>query len=92
MNKTTLNRWIKALRSGDFEQTTDQLRYIDNQGRQSYCCLGVLCQITGGPMSYNYLSTLGLSENAKDACMVWNDGDELTFAQIADKLEAGEHE
>lgn len=34
-------KWIKALRSGEYKQTTGALR--DNEG---FCCLGVLCDIT----------------------------------------------
>ena len=33
-------KWIKALRSGKYEQTPDYLRY-----QSRYCCLGVLCDL-----------------------------------------------
>ena len=32
--------WVKALRSGEYEQTRGQLRK-----RDSYCCLGVACDL-----------------------------------------------
>jgi hypothetical protein len=35
------SRWLDALRSGDFAQTTASLRTHDNR----YCCLGVLCEL-----------------------------------------------
>jgi hypothetical protein len=35
-------KWIEALRSGNYEQTTGSLR----EGNR-YCCLGVLCAIQG---------------------------------------------
>jgi hypothetical protein len=35
--------WINALRSGEYAQTRKALR--DDKG---YCCLGVLCDLTGG--------------------------------------------
>ncbi len=43
---TTINpavkaKWVAALRSGDYQQTTGQLRDDDN----AFCCLGVLCNI-----------------------------------------------
>ena len=38
--KQVVKRWIKALRSGKYAQTTKKLR--DNQG---FCCLGVLCDL-----------------------------------------------
>ena len=33
-------KWIEALRSGEYEQTTGVLR-----NEKGYCCLGVLCDI-----------------------------------------------
>ena len=32
--------WVKALRSGEYKQTTGQLRKVGN-----YCCLGVACDL-----------------------------------------------
>ena len=34
--------WVKALRSGEYKQTTGQLRKDDG-----YCCLGVACDLYG---------------------------------------------
>lgn len=42
-------RWVKALRSGEFQQGKGYLKLLPF-GRQKatrYCCLGVLCQIEG---------------------------------------------
>jgi len=44
MNPKYKSSWVTALRSGKFKQTTVSLR----RGN-SYCCLGVLCQIAGVP-------------------------------------------
>lgn len=41
MNENIKNKWIEALRSGEYEQGTGQLKSLDNK----YCCLGVLCEI-----------------------------------------------
>jgi hypothetical protein len=41
MDPDIKDEWLDRLRSGDYEQTTGQLRNNDN-GR---CCLGVLCDI-----------------------------------------------
>lgn len=41
MNQEVKARWIEALRSGKYEQGTQQLRSGDN-----FCCLGVLCDIS----------------------------------------------
>lgn len=40
MNPEVKDKWVKALRSGDYKQTSGQLR--DHNG---YCCLGVLCEL-----------------------------------------------
>ena len=42
MNQQIKQQWIKALRSGEYQQTQEQLR--DHHG---YCCLGVLCDLYG---------------------------------------------
>jgi hypothetical protein len=38
-------RWLAALRSGNYEQGKGSLSKIDKKGNVSYCCLGVLCDI-----------------------------------------------
>jgi hypothetical protein len=41
MKKRILKKWLKALRSGEYEQGQGQLRDAQN----NFCCLGVLCNI-----------------------------------------------
>jgi hypothetical protein len=41
MNQQIKEKWVAALRSGDYMQGTHQLRTTDDR----YCCLGVLCDI-----------------------------------------------
>jgi len=43
------NKWLKALRSGEYEQTTDVLR---RPGTGGMCCIGVLCAIYGADEVY----------------------------------------
>jgi hypothetical protein len=43
MKKSVAMRWVKALRSGKYKQGHDRLGNAD----QGYCCLGLLCHITG---------------------------------------------
>lgn len=40
-------KWLKALRSGDYKQTTGKLAVLNEQtGKpEAFCCLGVLCDI-----------------------------------------------
>lgn len=46
MKRALRDRWIKALRSGRYKQTTGQLGAVDTQtGKPCYCCLGVLAKV-----------------------------------------------
>ena len=40
-------KWLKALRSGEYDQTTGSLCSVDD-GAASYCCLGVLHEVVNG--------------------------------------------
>ncbi len=40
MHKDVADAWVAALRSGQYRQTTLQLRDVDG-----FCCLGVLCDL-----------------------------------------------
>lgn len=42
MKKEVADKWVAALRSGEYAQTRELLR-----DRQGFCCLGVLCDISG---------------------------------------------
>lgn len=44
MKKRVKKMWIKALRSGEFEQAFLGLRDLES-GDVRYCCLGVLCEL-----------------------------------------------
>lgn len=41
MKRSIARRWVKALDSGEYKQTEGKLR----DGRDNFCCLGVLCNI-----------------------------------------------
>ena len=41
--KANRDKWVAALRSGEFEQTQEVLVLEDDDGKKSYCCLGVAC-------------------------------------------------
>jgi hypothetical protein len=43
-NKELVKQWIEALRSGNYQQTQYKLRER-GLNSDSYCCLGVLCEI-----------------------------------------------
>jgi hypothetical protein len=42
MNPQIKQKWLSALRSGDYQQTQGRLRKEDK-----FCCLGVLCDLYG---------------------------------------------
>lgn len=46
MKKSDVKRWVKALRSGDYQQGIEYLCYEDEiSGDFTYCCLGVACDV-----------------------------------------------
>lgn len=45
VNKQNVKLWVDALRSGEFPQGKVKLRRLDSQGHQTYCCMGVACEL-----------------------------------------------
>lgn len=45
MKTAIKNKWVKALRSGNYKQTTGALMKKRTDGKMGFCCLGVLCDI-----------------------------------------------
>ena len=45
MNKEIADKWIAALRSGKYKQGKGNLKTVDEDNNESFCCLGVLCDI-----------------------------------------------
>ncbi len=50
MNTELKQKWITALRSGEWKQGKCHLRLRE---RQEYCCLGVLCEVSGEGLEYD---------------------------------------
>lgn len=44
MKKEYLDRWLAALRSGKYKQTSGALKRKVGRGH-AYCCMGVLCEV-----------------------------------------------
>lgn len=95
--------WVKALRSGDYEQGKFALRTRDNK----FCCLGVLCDlaheagvIESPVKDFSCYSYAGQSATAASPIRKWaglddavalivaNDREGKTFAEIADLIES----
>lgn len=81
MKKKIMKKWVKALRSGDYKQTTGCLK--DDTG---YCCLGVLCDIyrKDQKKGFNFLNRGTLNETV----MKWS-GVKTDEGIIGDELEYG---
>lgn len=47
MEKALKEKWFKALRSGQYKQTIGALKRQSENGDCRYCCLGVLCDVSG---------------------------------------------
>jgi len=82
------DRWLDALKSGEYEQTTGSLmtEHDDFQG-ESYCCLGVLLDIEGclnvygdndlyhskGMPTEKFLNQVGLDSDYAELLSISND-------------------
>lgn len=45
MNVEVKAKWLDALRSGNYLQGQKVLHGLDDKGRHTFCCLGVLCDL-----------------------------------------------
>lgn len=66
--KELTRRWIEALRSGRYEQTTDTLRFGNG-----FCCLGVACDVI------NPDAWTPLSEMPGEMCYEWEADNQRTL-------------
>jgi len=57
MNPRIKQRWLEALRSGEYKQTSETLR--DENG---FCCLGVLCDIHAKERGTNWVKLVDIYE------------------------------
>lgn len=102
MNKRYKQKWIDALRSKKYKQTTGTL-----QDTEGFCCLGVLCDTSekarkhyfkkeildswGGSrydsLDSDFLAMFGLSEEEQDTLTDMNDREGKSFKEIAKYIE-----
>lgn len=91
-NQKVMQAWAKALRSGEYKQTTGALRrsaVSDTQG-EGYCCLGVLCDIAaknpelGGSAlpAYTWRPTVVGHPGSADY-LTWNKNNDSTGAEAS---------
>lgn len=100
MKRELRDRWVEALRSGDYEQGQSFLR-----NGNKFCCLGVLCEVAGVPredtewgsgyrLSADEWEDVdlpprwgGLTPRVKQTLMDKNDLYGKSFLEIADHIE-----
>jgi len=89
MDKEIRDKWVTALRSGEYVQGQG---YLKDDGE--YCCLGVLCEIHPDfdfPVSEWETaldkSILGFDDDIQRRLIEMNDIDGYTFDEIADFVE-----
>lgn len=66
MKKEIADKWIQALRSGEYRQAPGHLK--DSDG---YCCLGVLCEISGLDTFSVHNTYLGQTASLPDEVREW---------------------
>jgi hypothetical protein len=94
MNAALKAKWVAALRSGGYRQTTGTMRRASSSGVE-YCCLGVLCALAGDAIaneaerfrSYSFCGN-AMSWEVSRHLQSMNDFQRASFAEIADWIEA----
>lgn len=93
------DKWVTALRSGEYTQGRGGLRIND-----TFCCLGVLCDLIDPTKWTSYTNNhrlhylydggalfppknLALSDNIMNKLTVLNDSEECDFNAIANRIE-----
>jgi hypothetical protein len=100
--KRVKNKWVKALRSGKYQQGSGQLRFYEDSIEPHYCCLGVLAHITDpdektwkefyGTFGRNeeqarLIGNGGISEEVTEKLVRFNDEHKWSFKRIANYIE-----
>lgn len=101
MNKEMKEKWVAALRSGNYKQGYNNLKKYG-----CYCCLGVLCDVVGCQwtdcnranydghdtnnmtLPANLRIAAGLSEEQESELVDMNDHHKVSFDDIADYIES----
>jgi hypothetical protein len=95
LNPDIKTTWVSALRSGEYKQTKAVLIRDEDDGSQSFCCLGVLHQVCGikrqDPadaelLDYTAAEAIGLNRREQNELSSMNDTGR-SFAEIADHIE-----
>ena len=101
--KSFKKKWLKALRSGKYNQGTLALRSVSKECGTTYCCLGVACHVAGASgiknkeliencdgtriKSINKVPLLLRGDKGIPTVLAWLNDKGKTFEQIADVIE-----
>lgn len=95
MDRGLVKKWVRALESGKYRQTTGGLCKVDKHQRYSYCCLGVAARVCGekhirggylGSDSGSYPGVarkMGLTSTREHTLAYMNDNQRANFKEIA---------
>lgn len=95
MNKDLKNKWVAALRSGNYIQGKRFLQSCEGD-HTAYCCLGVLIDVYDSDFfnsnnpgdGYDLIKCdLGLSSEQVRNCWIMNDRENRSFNKIADYIQ-----
>lgn len=75
MRKDVAKKWVKALRSGKYNQGQGCLKQTNRNNKTYHCCLGVLCELYNDEMRKKKKKML--TETVKDGIHKFNRMDEL---------------
>lgn len=86
MDKDTKERWINALRSGEYNQCTGDYRIPSGFSGFNFCAFGVLIEIEDMWSDRDKVFE-GISEEDVDSIIRMNDSGQCSFEDIADWIE-----
>lgn len=101
MDKDIKQKWVAALRSGEYEQLREEL--CSTLSPKCFCCIGVLALLNDivsidgkildeskvfcGELQPNALAIFGLPFREQENLIHMNDIEEKSFSEIADYIE-----
>lgn len=90
MDAEIKEKWVEKLRSGEYQQCQNTLY---KPASNTYCCLGVLCDILNVDKSYGFFYfqkdfSHPITVDQQRMCIKLNDTDNKNFSEIADYIEA----
>lgn len=81
MNPQIKARWVKALRSGDYDQGHGRLHQKDPNGVSYFCCLGVLCDLAS---KENIVSEIVAYTTSDGVSMIYDDDESWLPASVSE--------